>query len=265
VLTEKKTFPKRELTFAAFHSLSPKEINVVIVGQDPYPRENSAIGVAFNDGEILKWGDPFSPSFRNIIKNMLIGEDLLEKSSKVEELRKVCRTSKLLDPPDWFNSTILQGVCWLNTSLTFTSTDKEDLTRHVAFWKPCIEAILRILLNAKKELVKSKQNEKASIVFVLWGGYAKKLKPVINKINGASDPALEIAFVEGNHPAVETFHNIDSFALVNEHLESMGAPKINWLPKKSGDASDGAEDEQPTTNKNKRSKGGKGGTKKKKK
>jgi len=49
-----KTFPKRDLTFASLNKVAPQDIKVLIMGQDPYPREASAIGVAFNDGEIKK-------------------------------------------------------------------------------------------------------------------------------------------------------------------------------------------------------------------
>ena len=63
---------------------------------DPYPRESSAIGVAFYDGEIKKWTDAMSPSFRNIIKNVLISCGELEASEKVDALRKKIAKLKLL-------------------------------------------------------------------------------------------------------------------------------------------------------------------------
>lgn len=49
------TIPSRPDTFAALKGhAEPHQWNVVILGQDPYPREESAVGIAFNDGAIKK-------------------------------------------------------------------------------------------------------------------------------------------------------------------------------------------------------------------
>jgi len=47
-----ETFPTRENTFRALSLLPPSEWKIVIFGQDPYPRKESAIGIAFCDGQI---------------------------------------------------------------------------------------------------------------------------------------------------------------------------------------------------------------------
>ncbi|KAA6369507.1 MAG: hypothetical protein EZS28_034966, partial [Streblomastix strix] len=52
--------PKLEDTFASFNLTTPKDCKVIVFGQDPYPREESAIGVAFCDGAITSWEDTFS-------------------------------------------------------------------------------------------------------------------------------------------------------------------------------------------------------------
>jgi hypothetical protein len=69
--------------------LSNFQFHFLNSGQDPYPREKSAVGVAFNDGAITKWSDPYSPSFRNIIKNVLIGQKLATADTAVADLRKI--------------------------------------------------------------------------------------------------------------------------------------------------------------------------------
>jgi uracil DNA glycosylase len=104
-------------------------------------------------------------------------------------------------PPEWFNKTEEQGCCWLNTSLTFTSTEQTDLKRHLAFWKPIIEAIFQVMIDSKKELVQSKAKDKAGLVFVMWGGHAQKLKKAIEKM--ANGSGVQVKFVEAPHPAVE--------------------------------------------------------------
>ena len=97
------------------------KVKVLIFGQDPYPRAESAIGIAFCDGKIKKWTDPTCPSLRNIFKSVLIHYKYLNPSSKVEELRSTMSRIKMISPYNWFFETAKQGVLWLNTSLTYTS------------------------------------------------------------------------------------------------------------------------------------------------
>ena len=115
-----KMFPKLENTFQALNLISPEDCTVVIFGQDPYPREESAIGIAFCDGKIKKWTDPTCPSLRNIFKNVLIHYKYLTPASSVADLRRVMATIKMISPYDWFFETAKQGVLWLNTSLTYS-------------------------------------------------------------------------------------------------------------------------------------------------
>ena len=35
---------------------------------------------------------------------------------------------------------------------------------------------------------------------------------------------------EANHPAVESFHDVKSFAKINEGLTELGHTEIDWLP-----------------------------------
>lgn len=143
----------------------------------------------------------------------------MDAKDKIKELKEVIKKSQIVDPPEWFYHTMNQGVLWLNTALTFSSTEKSSLDEHTKFWKPIIEEILKILVDA---------HEKDGIVFVLWGGNAKKLKKVINSFK----TTCKIKFVEANHPSVETFHQVNTFELVNKSLEELGVEKIDWIPKK---------------------------------
>ena len=113
--------PKLENTFQALKLTSPQDCTVVIFGQDPYPRAESAIGIAFCDGEIKKWTDPLCPSLRNVFKSVLIHYKYLNPSSKVGDLRKEMARIKMISPYQWFFETAKKGVLWLNTSLTYTS------------------------------------------------------------------------------------------------------------------------------------------------
>lgn len=242
-------------------------ISFVMCSADPYPREESAIGIAFNDGQIKKWTDAMSPSFRNIIKNVLISSGHLKSSDKVETMRKQIAKLKLMDPPDWFEYTMKQNVLWLNTALTFSGTDKSELNKHTKFWAPIVEGIVETLL---KESTKG-------IVFVLWGGNAKKLKvgfriiiiiepinvnsschkSMINKV--AKKETKKVEFVEANHPAVESFNDVQTFTKVNEALKKLDHEEIDWLGtekkrKEAPSSSSSVEDEEVAESSNKKAK-----------
>ena len=147
---------------------------------------------------------------------------------------------------------LAQGVCWLNTSLTFTSTDQADLKRHLTFWRPIVEKIIEVIVEAKS---KAKEDEHKAVVFVFWGGHAQKLRKPIEAMNKKYN--IDIRFVEANHPAANgdacvqkhrnkfsseispfffhySFHAVLSFESVNKHLEELGAEPIDWLPSRKG-------------------------------
>ena len=229
------TIPERTLTFTSLNQLPPKDINVIIFGQDPYPRAESAIGVAFNDGAIRQWNDKYPPSFANLIKNVLYGYGMISTDQGIADVRKILAAKAIAPPPAWFKHTIQNGVCWLNTSLTFTSTDLSVLAVHLKFWKPIIEGIISALIDAKRELKAT--NPDVGLVFVMWGGHAQKLQKLIEKINQSKSPQIKLEFVTASHPAANgnTFHGTKTFASINSALESLNLPVINWLPSSTGE------------------------------
>ena len=111
------------------------------------------------------------------------------------------QTENICEPPEWFDRVIQQGCCWLNTSLTFTSTDQKDLERHLNFWKPVISAILTTIVKAKSKILAA--GGKTALVVVLWGKHAKNLRKVLDAANAQCSPKVNIAYVEANHPAIE--------------------------------------------------------------
>lgn len=156
----------------------------------------------------------------------------------VAEVRKVLARESIAPPPAWFEHTIKNGVCWLNTSLTFTSTDTTILAQHLKFWRPIVEAIVAALIDAKRQVVAS-GNPHAGLVFVLWGGHAQKLKTMVNKINLSKvGPPIDIVFIDAPHPAANgtTFHTVKTFTAIDEALAKLGLPAVDWLPKSSGGA-----------------------------
>ena len=167
------TIPQRHLTFRALRQ-DLDRVSVVIFGQDPYPREASATGLAFCDGEVVSWQDTLSPSLRNIIKAACIWKQVAEPKTPVGSLRKTLAHLQVKEQNQWFQDLLDQGVMWLNTALTFSGKEKPALDRHTRFWAPVIEAIVQVIL--------VHHNQKGQgVVFALWGGNAQKLESMVKE------------------------------------------------------------------------------------
>ena len=130
---------------------------------------------------------------------------------------------------------------WLNTSLTFSSKEIPILKEHTDFWRPMITAIFETLITAKKEHLKKNPGIKEGLVFVMWGGYAQKFRKIVEDLNKKTQPALDIAFVENNHPAatgeaLATFHKNNSFTHANAELKKFGLPEVKWFSDGAGNS-----------------------------
>lgn len=134
-LGESEITPVRQLIFSAF-SLPITEVKVLILGQDPYPAEGVADGLAFSSGQ----PSVIPASLRNIFKEYC--DDLGFERPE---------TGSLLS---WQN----RGVLLLNTALT-TEIGKRDTHKSLG-WNNLISSILLEL--ARRE-----------VVAILWGNSAK--------------------------------------------------------------------------------------------
>jgi uracil-DNA glycosylase len=131
--------PAREDIFRAFRE-PLSNIRVVIFGQDPYPGERVADGLAFSS----RPENPIPASLRNIFKEY--SEDLEMEIPRSPDLSR------------WSEN----GVLLLNRSLT---TVVGSRNAHVGLrWKVLTEEIASYL-GAKQ------------VVGILWGNYAKELAP----------------------------------------------------------------------------------------
>ena len=130
--------------FKIFKVCKPKNIKVVILGQDPYYNNKSqANGIAFAVNENVK----IPPSLNNIFKELKHNypDVILDRTLE-----------------SWVN----QGIFLLNASLTVESGVSES---HMNIWKGFTDNVIKELSNYNKE-----------IVFVLWGKFAEKKRDIIN-------------------------------------------------------------------------------------
>jgi uracil-DNA glycosylase len=161
---------------------------VLLLGQDPYHDDNQAHGMCFS----VRRGVKVPPSLRNIYKEL--------------------RSDLGIEPPahghlvEWAD----QGVLLLNAVLTVRA---HEAGSHAGRgWERFTDAVIRAV-NAKEE----------PVVFVLWGGYAKKKLPLI-------DTSRHVV-VQSGHPSplsARHFLGTKPFSQINAALERFGTKPITW-------------------------------------
>lgn len=183
-------YPKGNNIFAAFDHSNFELTKVVIIGQDPYHGPNQANGLCFS----VKDGIPHPPSLINIFKE--IERDIGKPYPKSGNLEH------------WAD----QGVLLLNATLTVRAHNAGS--HQNKGWEVFTDAVIR-KLSTKKE----------GLVFLLWGGYAKKKIALID--------ASKHHILTSGHPSPLSanrglwFGN-KHFSKTNELLKKMGKTPINW-------------------------------------
>lgn len=183
-------YPKGNEIFAAFDRCSFEDVKVVILGQDPYHGAGQANGLCFSVHESL----PHPPSLINIYKEL---EQDIGKPYPVSG-----------DLSDWAD----QGVLLLNATLTVRASAAGSHQRQG--WEAFTDAVIQYL-----------SDEKENLVFLLWGGYAKKKGSKI-------DQKKHLVLTSG-HPSPLSanrgywFGN-KHFSQTNAYLEKIGKTQISW-------------------------------------
>lgn len=197
--------------FSAFVNLTPKDVKVLIIGQDPYPDIKKAHGLAFSykDGSI-----PAEDSLRNIFHKIKddLGTDNTHTNLSV-----------------WKE----QGVLLLNTSLTYQKGNKNE---HKKRWKKFINCVIDNLINEKKK------NSSEPLFIMLWGGDANKLTQEKSwnyrniKISRSSHPsnnhgASKKKLKSVNNAVAFLDEDYQPFQDCNKFLRENGVVEIDWNKK----------------------------------
>ncbi len=138
-------YPPGAKIFNAFNSCPFQSVKVVIIGQDPYHGQGQANGLCFS----VNPGIAHPPSLINIFKE--IESDVAVPYPKSGDLSR------------WAN----QGVLLLNATLTVRA--HQAGSHQNKGWEIFTDAVIKTISNVKND-----------VVFLLWGGYAKKKTPLIN-------------------------------------------------------------------------------------
>jgi uracil DNA glycosylase len=234
---DQSVVPVRELTFQALKPNPPEKWKVVIFGQNPYPRIESATGIAMFDNTFHQWKDSqFGrvTSIRCIIKAACMWKHAIAKQTSTAEIRNLLAQQGVVQPPEWFQAMLTQGVLLLNVALTASSDSSRSTSQHTAFWRPVVEAIVEEILKAKQQADARHQG----VVFAWWGSHARALRTVIERlqrkysdvpvqhVDHCNPAAMGDAFCEGKH-----------FAAVNASLRALNMDEVDWLPSVGWDRS----------------------------
>jgi len=187
-----KIYPERKNMFNAFKLTPLEDVKVVIFGQDPYHEEGQAMGLAFSVPDNIKT----PPSLINIYKEIEIEYKTLifNKGGDLTYLAK-------------------QGVLLLNTILTVR--EHLPMSHNIKEYNLFMQDIIEVLNNLDQP-----------IVFLLWGGPAKKLAVHLTNKNHLILTATHPSPLGANHGG---WFNSQIFVKTNEFLVKNGVKPIDWI------------------------------------
>jgi uracil DNA glycosylase len=226
----KGVVPVRELTFQALKPNPPHRWKVVVFGQNPYPRVESATGIAMLDNTFNAWADGrFGrvTSVRCIIKAAAMWKHGVPKATSAAELRALLAKTRVVQPPEWFQAMLAQGVLLLNASLTASADGAMATEEHTMFWRPVVERIVEEILRAKQ----AASGDERGVVFAWWGTHARALRGVVEALCRRY-PGVPVRHVDHCNPAAmaDAFCDGAHFADLNRALASVRAAPVDWLP-----------------------------------
>lgn len=183
-------YPPGKEIFNAFGHCHFGELKVVIIGQDPYHGPNQANGLCFSVND----GVAHPPSLINIFRE--IESDIGVPYPKSGNLER------------WAD----QGVLLLNATLTVRA--HQAGSHQNKGWEQLTDAVIKAISEYKKD-----------IVFLLWGGFAKKKSKLIDE--------NKHFILQSGHPSPLSanrgywFGN-KHFSKTNSLLEQAGLNAVSW-------------------------------------
>ncbi|HPF97631.1 MAG TPA: uracil-DNA glycosylase [Mangrovimonas sp.] len=183
-------YPPGKDIFNAFEKCPFDQVKVVIIGQDPYHGAGQAHGLCFSVND----GIEHPPSLINIFKE--IQRDL---GSPYPQSGNLTRWAE-------------QGVLLLNATLTVRA--HQAGSHQNKGWEQFTDAVIKQI-----------SDKKENVVFLLWGGFAKKKQVLIDKdkhfilMTGHPSPlSANRGYWFGNK----------HFSKTNSLLEQVGAQPVSW-------------------------------------
>ncbi len=182
-------YPAPADVLAALQLTPCDSVRVMILGQDPYHGAGQAHGLSFS----VRRGMPIPPSLANIFKEL--ATDLGVAAPSHGNLEQ------------W----AAQGVLLVNSTLTVRAA--EPASHQGNGWETFTDEIIRTV-----------NNKREHVVFVLWGNAARKKRALID--------TSRHTIIESAHPsplsAHRGFFGSKPFSRTNAALAKAGQRTINW-------------------------------------
>lgn len=186
----KQCFPRGSEIFSAFDHAHFDKIKVVIIGQDPYHGPGQAHGLCFS----VRRETQLPPSLINIFKE-------LEQD-----------TGRTFSQNGDLTSWAQQGVLLLNATLTVRAGQAGS--HQNKGWEQFTDEVIRQL-----------SRNREGLIFLLWGGYAKKKSTLI-------DPDKHHILTSGHPSPLSANRGLwfgnQHFSKTNNILEERGDTPILW-------------------------------------
>lgn len=182
-------YPPLDMVLNAFRLTSFSDLEVVILGQDPYHNPGQAHGLAFSVPEGIR----VPPSLKTVYK------EILDDTGRRRNPDSGCLE-------DWCR----QGVFLLNSVLTVRAG--EAASHSGLGWQRFTDEVIHRI-----------SERKDAVVFMLWGNYARSKKPLID-----ASKHLVLEAAHPSPLARGAFFGCRHFSRCNEFLRSRGKKEIVW-------------------------------------
>lgn len=209
-LTDVFFLPTEGRIFAAFTQPLDK-VRYILIGEGPYPREESASGYCFMDAAVdAIWSENGlskqvnkAVSLRNFIKMLLVSDgtlspDKLGKEYMIQVVKEVIeKDPTYIRTIDDLQANLLgNGFLLLNASLVFRQ--EVSASEETKVWMPFLYSVL-------ESLDAYQRAHKKSIVLVLWGKMAEKFSVGFQKTAytvAVSEHPYNLSFI--NNPVMQS-------------------------------------------------------------
>ena len=197
----KVIYPEQDNILEALKLVNPKNVKVVILGQDTYHEPNQATGLAFS----VPNGTDFPPTLRNIFKELH------------------CDIGCPIPTNGNLSSWAQQGVLLFNTVLT-VEAHKANSHRYYG-WQPLTSSVIAAVLKTSNP-----------VVFLCWGRQAyQEVNRIIDCVKPSSN---NHCIISSTHPSplsankatknYSSFMGSKPFSRANHWLDSQGVEPVNW-------------------------------------
>lgn len=150
-------------------------LKYILIGESPYPRKESANGIAFFDAAVGKlWSENGlskavnrATSMRNILKTALLAEGHLQcdKDGKISQasIAEVDKTELIQTMAELFDNLRQRGFLMLNATPVLHAQRKP--AKEALFWKDFLHSLLQLLTESLDH----------QVTLILWGKIAESI------------------------------------------------------------------------------------------